>query len=270
MAAAQYIGVGGVARKVKAQFVGVGGVARKVKNGYIGVGGVARKFYTGLDIKPTLADNDWATIAAVSEAGQASAYWSVGDEKDITVNGETLTMVIVGFDHDDLASGGKAGITFGMKHLMTDSRVMSSKEDVATNDGGFTGSGMYSWLQNTLLGQLPTDLKNVIKSVNKKTSAGSQSSTINTDAMKLFLFSAIELFGSAGYSQSGEGSQYSYFATAANRIKNIQNGAGSAGTWWGRSPVWNSSSRFCCVQNDGSARYGYANEQRGVCFAFCV
>lgn len=47
MAANPYIGVGGVARKVKGQFVGIGGVARKVKQGFIGVGGVARKFYAG-------------------------------------------------------------------------------------------------------------------------------------------------------------------------------------------------------------------------------
>lgn len=47
MAAAQYIGVGNVARKVKSQHIGVDGVARKVKNGYIGVAGVARRFFSG-------------------------------------------------------------------------------------------------------------------------------------------------------------------------------------------------------------------------------
>ena len=43
--AGQYIGVSGVARKVKNQMVGVSGVARKVKTGYVGVSGVARKHY---------------------------------------------------------------------------------------------------------------------------------------------------------------------------------------------------------------------------------
>lgn len=47
MAVGQFIGVGGVARKVKSQYVGIGGVARKVKQGFIGVGGVARKCYAG-------------------------------------------------------------------------------------------------------------------------------------------------------------------------------------------------------------------------------
>ena len=39
-----YIGVNGVARKVKNVYIGVSNVARKVKKGYIGVGGVARPF----------------------------------------------------------------------------------------------------------------------------------------------------------------------------------------------------------------------------------
>lgn len=46
--AGQYIGVSGVARKVKNQYIGVAGVARKIKKGYIGVSSVARIFFSGL------------------------------------------------------------------------------------------------------------------------------------------------------------------------------------------------------------------------------
>lgn len=266
MATGQYIGVNNVARKVKNWYIGINGVARKVKAGYIGINGVARKFLSGLDVKPTLADNDWATIAAVSEAGLASTYWSVGDEKDITVNGETLTLVIMGFNHDDLASGGKAGITFGMKHLMKDTSQMNSS---STNSGSFTGSAMYTWLQNTLLGQLPSDLQSVIKSANKKTSAGDTSSIINTNAMKLFLFSEIEVFGSITNSKAGEGTQYSYFATTANRIKKLQNGTGGETWWWERSPFATQSTKFCVVSNGYPGNYSAINNG-GVCFGFCV
>ena len=197
-----------------------------------------------------LSKNTWAQIAKASAAGKASQLWSVGDTKDITVGSETLTLVIMGFNHDDLASGGKAGITFGMKNLMATTRRMNASN---TNSGGFTGAEMYSWLQNTLLPTLPSDLQAVLKSVNKKTSAGSQSSTINTNSMKLFLFSEIEIFGSTTYSKAGEGSQYSYFATAANRIKYLANGSGSASWWWGRSPYGSYSSYFCGVSSNGGA-----------------
>ena len=173
----------------------------------------------------------------------------------------------MGFNHDDLASGGKAGITFGLKNLMASTRAMNSSN---TNVNGFTGSAMYSWLQNTLLPTLPSDLQAVLKSVNKKTSAGNASSTININAMKLFLFSEIEIFGSTTYSAAGEGSQYSYFATAANRIKYLSNGSGSAYWWWERSPYGSSSSYFCFVNYNGGADVYGAINAGGVCFGFCV
>lgn len=88
--------------------------------------------------------------------------------------------------------------------------------------------------------------------------------------MKLFLFSEIEIFGSTTYSKAGEGSQYSYFATAANRIKYLSNGAGSAGWWWERSPRGSNSSYFCYVSSDGSAYNNSALDTYGVCFGFCV
>ena len=47
MAKRAYIGVGGVARKVKKGYIGVGDVARKIKKAYIGIGGVARPCWSG-------------------------------------------------------------------------------------------------------------------------------------------------------------------------------------------------------------------------------
>lgn len=224
-------------------------------------------FVECLFFNSVLSKNTWAQIAKASAAGKASQLWSVGDTKDITVGSETLTLVIMGFNHDDLASGGKASITFGMKNLMATTRRMNASN---TNSDGFTGSEMYSWLQNTLLPTLPSDLQAVLKSVNKKTSAGSQSSTINTNSMKLFLFSEIEIFGSTTYSKAGEGSQYSYFATAANRIKYLSNGSGSAYWWWERSPYGSNSDNFCYVSSNGNAYINSANSAYGVCFGFCV
>lgn len=227
-----------------------------------------------------LSRASWAQIAQASELGVASSLWSVGDEKTIHLAPEggglpekpddynTLTLVIMGFNHDDKADGtGKAGITFGTKNLMAYTRKMNSSN---TSAGGFTGSAMYTYLQNTLFSQFATDLQSVIKPVLKKTSAGNQSTTINTNAMKLFLFSEIEIFGSTPYSASGEGSQYSYFATAANRVKYLTNGAGSASAWWERSPYVGRNARFCYVRNSGDAYYYYASGSWGVCFGFCV
>ena len=68
-----------------------------------------------IEFPSVLNQASWAQIAQASELGIASSLWSVGDEIDITVSGEKLTLVIMGFSHDDKADGsGKAGITFGM------------------------------------------------------------------------------------------------------------------------------------------------------------
>lgn len=226
-------------------------------------------YYVYVDnISTTLSENSWAQIAAVAAAGNAENYWKVGDEIDIVVNGETLTLQIYGFNHDNLTGGGKAGITFGMKNLMAEKRQMNSTN---TNAGGFTGSAMYDWLQNTLYPALPEDLKGYIKAVDKKTSAGQQSTTINTDSMKLFLFSAIEnglRTTTAVYKDEGE--TYPIFTDNTSRIKYLENGAGSAYNWWERSPVAASSTGFCIVYSSGIAISNNAYNSYGVCFGFCV
>lgn len=220
-------------------------------------------------IPPNLSDATWAQIALASENNLIPATWVVGSEKDITLStGETLTLVIVGLGHDDLSDGsGKAGITFGLKHLMADKRYMNYASD---NSGGFTGSDMYSWMVETLLSSLPADLKASLKQINKKTSAGSNSSTINTNAMGLFLFAEIEIFGSVSYSKPGEGTQYPYFTDQTKRIKRLANGAGDVSAWYGRSPY--SSGYFCSVNPSGGAGYTNAGAMNnlGVCFGFCV
>lgn len=88
--------------------------------------------------------------------------------------------------------------------------------------------------------------------------------------MKLFLFSEIEIFGLTTYSKAGEGSQYSYFATAANRIKYLSIGSGSADWWWERSPIGSGSNFFCSVNSGGNAYDYFASLAGGVCFGFCV
>lgn len=218
-------------------------------------------------ISTTLAENSWAQIATVAAAGTAENYWKVGDEIDIVVNGETLTLQIYGFNHDNLTGGGKAGITFGMKNLMSETRPMNASN---TNAGGFTGSAMYDWLQNTLYPALPEDLKAAIKAVDKKTSAGSQSTTINTNSMKLFLFSEVECFGSTTYSAAGEGEVYPIFTDNTSRIKKLANGEASAYSWWERSPYVSSSASFCIVNGNGYAYNYTASISRGVCFGFCI
>ena len=102
--------------------------------------------------------------------------------------------------------------------------------------------------------------------MNKLTSAGSQSTTINVTSDKLFLLSEIEIFGSLSFSKSGEGAQYDYYKAGNSRVKNYN---GSAYYWWERSPIGNNSIGFCNVNSGGAATYNNANYTRGEAFGFC-
>ena len=230
---------------------------------------------------PTLLSTDfsfekasWSDIAALSESGSADKYFSVGDEKTISLTtGEQVTFVILGFDHDDLTSGGKAGMTIGMKNLLATTYRMNA---TGTNAGGWDESEMRTSTMATLLSQLPSDLQGVIKQVNKKATAGSQSTSITTSADKLWLLAEVEVDGttSAGYADEGE--QYEYWKTvkdgtvAADRIKYLSNGSGSAYGWWLRSPSVSFSYFFRYIYSTGSVGSIDANYTRGVSFGFCV
>ena len=119
----------------------------------------------------------------------------------------------------------------------------------------------------TLLTNLPSALRNVIKAVNKLTSAGNQSATINTTSDKLFLLSEVEIFGSTPNSKSGEGSQYDYYKAGNSKVKKVN---GSANYWWERSPNSGSTSDFCRVNINGDPTYNDAFYGDGVAFGFCV
>ncbi len=224
----------------------------------------------GITIKafnPVLAENSWTRINEASTSGQASSIWNVGDTKDIVVDGETLTVAIMGFNHDDLESGGKAGITFGLKELMKNLIQLNGHE---SNAGGYPDTSVFSFLEVVAREKMPSDLRAVLKNIIKKTSVGSKNNVIGTEVVKLFLFSEIEVFGSIIFSLAGEGSQYSYFTNTGNRIKRTANGTGTEGRWWERSPVLESFTDFCIVIENGEAHHAESVSARGVCFGFCV
>lgn len=218
----------------------------------------------------TLEATSWDNIAAVSKFGQAPNYWKVGDKKNITVNGVTYAAQIIGFDHDTLttADGGrtKAGITFQLVDCLNTTYSMNGSN---TNVNGWRGSTMRTSTMATLLNQLSSDLKSVLKFVNKVTSVGNNSSGLETTSDKLFLLSEIEVFGATQYSYAGEGKQYEYYTAGNSTIKKVN---GSAYYWWERSPGSGSTTYFCLVNNGGSggADCADASVSFGVSFGFCV
>ena len=213
--------------------------------------------------KANFADNTWAQIIDACHKTQVPETWLVGNSKAMTIGGKSYQVDIIGKNHDTYASGGKAPLTFQLHDCYGELKAMNSYN---TNNGGWTSCAMRSTHLPAILALMPTEVQNGIRDVNKLTSEGSRSDTINTTADKLFLLSEIEIFGSVSYSRSGEGSRYAYYNAGNSRVKNYN---GSASTWWERSPRGDSSEQFCEIYSDGSADAATARSAYGVAFAFC-
>lgn len=210
----------------------------------------------GLSKDSSFAGASWSTIKTLSEAGLASVVWSVGDEKEVTLTtGEKITLVILGFNHDNLAGGsGKAGITLGTKNALATTYMMNSN---GSNTGGWAGCQMRTSTMETLYGLLPDEVKSIIKTVNKITGRYDLSprGTLETTEDKLFLFSQEEVMGTHYMSTTGqnsfpgEGAQYEYFKRAS--IPAPTSGTGSFAVLEGTG---------CFYTTDTAVASGYNNK----------
>lgn len=215
-------------------------------------------------IGDNLNDTDWADIDICGRLGMAQQFFKVGDSKTVNIGGTNYEVQIIGFNHDDKVSGGKAAYSFQLVDCLNQTQQMNTSN---TNTGGWNGSAMRGRM-STYKSQLPAALRNVIKTVKKKsgTGGGSSSGTQQTND-DLFLLSEIEIFGTTTYSVAGEGTQYEWYKAGNSRIKKVN---GSANTWWGRSPRSGYADYFCRVNSSGNATFSAAGASGGVSFGFCV
>ena len=255
--------VNGTVYEVKGGKCLVNGTVYSINKGRTIIGG------TGYDINfepsydPVFANNTWEQIIEACHNNEVPDTWKVADQKPMTINGVDYQIDIIGKNHDTYTAGGTAPLTFQMHDCYWTTYAMNSSN---TNVGGWTSCAMRSTHLPAILALMPTEVQNGIREVNKLTSAGSQSDTINTTADKLFLLSEIEIFGSVSYSKSGEGTQYDYYKAGNSNVKNYN---GDAYEWWERSPYDSDSSGFCFVDSGGGADYYDAISEDGVAFGFC-
>ena len=212
---------------------------------------------------PSFADETWEHIISACQSGNVPDTWAVGNSKAMTIGGKSYQVDIIGKNHDTYANGGTAPLTFQLHDCYGTKYAMNSS---STNSGGWTSCDMRQTHLPAILSQMPTEVQNGIREVNKMTSAGNKSATINTTADKLFLLSEIEIFGSIRYSKAGEGTQYDYYKAGNSRVKNYD---GRANYWLERSPHGSDSTEFCAVLSNGNADYNSANFRLGVAFGFC-
>lgn len=208
-------------------------------------------------------ENDWTDIIDACQTRQVPSSWVVGNHKNMTINGAVYRIDIIGKDHDTYATGGKAPLTFQMHDCYNIAKQMNSTD---SNVGGWKSCAMRVTHLPSILNLMPAEVRTSIREVQKKTSAGNVSSSIQTTNDKLFLLSEIEVYGTTSWSFAGEGTQYDYYRAGNSVLKNMN---GATVHWWERSAHNSRSDRFCVVARSGYAAEDLPKNLNGVAFAFC-
>lgn len=256
--------VNGTAYEVNGGKCLVNGTGYDIQKGRTLIGGTGYDITFAQQYDPVFANNTWKQIIGACHNNAVPDTWNVADNKPMTINGVDYQIDIIGKNHDDYSDGsGKAPLTFQMHDCYADKKNMNA---INTNRGGWTSCDMRNTHLPAILALMPTEVQNGIREVDKLTSDGNKSATINTTADKLFLLSEIEVFGFTTHSVSGEGTQYAYYEDGNSDVKKVN---GSDTQWWERSPRANSSTGFCFINSYGYASASNAPNSRGVAFGFC-
>ena len=165
-------------------------------------------------ISTTLNDNSWEAIRGISDAGQGANYWSIGDRKEVTLNGTvghlslsnyTTYAFIIGFNHNASVEGtnrihfqlAKTALSGGTDVCFCDNQYAPDSgwsspgagyfvmNESNTNSGGWKSSQMrtnicgtsLSSYSGTIIAVIPAALRAVLKSVTKYTDNTGNKST---------------------------------------------------------------------------------------------
>ena len=209
-----------------------------------------------------------------------------GDTKTVILtDGTELCARIAGFRHDELASGGLAGITFEF----ADAKITHSMNDSDTNEGGWEASGMRSWLNKDFYAMLPKDLKSCIEPAIKWTNNVGNVDTNDTSMVTatsdgLWLLSDMEVYGEKDPSDrthaavfNAEGSQYQIYADNGvygdfNDSCDFcakPNGGRKFGGWWFRTSNFRNGWFVRAGSNGWWCGISSASDEDGVSPGFC-
>ena len=213
----------------------------------------------------SFSTDSWATIQKAVQNNNTSAY-NVGDTKTVTINGNNYIVRIANkTTHDwcDDESYSQTACGFVVEFAeIVESRAMNTEQ---TNIGGWPGSELHAYLNETFYNNLPNDLKAVIEPTRVISGYGNNgidsSNFITAD--NLYLLSGVEVFGSDDYDTAASTtiqldyylgmektqtdipySHEAYFRT----YKGYNGNDGSTSAWWLRPaiPTINSFSYVSC------------------------
>lgn len=253
-------------------------------------------------LSSVLNDNSWADIATAADLDIGQNYWSIGDTKEVTLNGSVgygssqatfnntkYWVYIIGFDHNSAKEG--KGIAFqgfktaqngGVDIAVTATNYNSSSNGMVMNNSNTNTDGWKgSWAYTTCMAQwkncLPSDLQAVIRITNLYTDNngydGISEIEVTANSNEVYYLAEYEVFGINKYANTNEPAQqaqYVYYQAGNSRVKYRSDNTSTAAIWWLRSPSRSNNYNFCAVDTDGSAYGSNAHYSRGSAPAFKV
>lgn len=260
----------------------------KYPNGGIGYDGFYYELY-GEPVKIVTwadgTDEEIVEMVAAADRGEInlSDYWAVGQERKVTLKamakgavGEThvsqeVTFVLMNAGGKELESPVESGRTecsfvVGMKNCLEEIGHMNSSD---TNSGGWKSCPRRTWCNNTFKNSIPSTLLQIFKRFKNLSANDGRTSKINETLDWFSLAAEIEVFGNVTNSIIGEGTQFQWYKTAANRRKKYSV-SGTAAVWWERSVLKDTDTHFCSVLNDGTSTWTSASGYLGISPFGCI
>lgn len=229
----------------------------------------------GSPVQDTEITDSWDTIIANIDNGTYKTAYKIGNYKPLDLGTEgTVNMQIVAMDEDELASGGKAPLTFISKELLASTHVMNGSQktvdgETAYTAGGWEHSDLRAYLTNTILPLIVTASASVssrlqtVKKIHSTYNGSSYVKNGQTTHDKLWIPSSYEL--KAGNTYSNQGAQYNLFSNVTSRKKMR---SGSYDEWWMRDAI--NSNYFREISEGGKAQNAYAPNAIGIALGFCL
>lgn len=195
-------------------------------------------------------------------------------------DGTSVTMQIVGFNHDELAGDtARAGITFISRGIVGE-HAMNADDSTS---GGWRDSDLRAWMNDELWDKLPSDVAGAIVPVAKLSNTAGETtdpSDVEATTDALWAPSYAELGGHMDIDDddhddvyNAEGEQYQLYADLGTRWDKPNDILAISGVdrWWERTADPMDGRYFMCVGDDGTPWYAHTPKNEfGVVMGFCV
>lgn len=252
--------------------------------------GVSKLFVKGKPLAdPVLENNSWDTIKAICQSGGAADYWSLGDEKNVsvTIGGTEYQIPHVLVD----LSGGRyeyssdssksSNAVFQSKYVLSDDMINPASNPSPNGDGscnGWSYSELRGKLQpgGSIFAEYDSELTSIIPAVKTMSSYSCNTNELTYSDDVLFIASAREICsGNISVNpceKTPELTTFGYYDGASDsvRVKTSYGDSDLTSYWWTRSPAIEWTSANVYVDFDGSLAADECTYSYGVvpCFAF--